>query len=107
MSSLSDFSKNFMPKKKEEKTTQMQGQEEQKSFENQKEKMEENVKSQYNRFSGMNQSEMMSELFKETNRLKQNGQFNYDSLVNAIDNMSGMLSEEQKHKMKELLKQLR
>lgn len=107
MSSLSDFSKNFTPKKKEEKTTQPQSQEEQKNFKSQNTNIEEDVKKQYNKFSGMNQNEMMSELFKETNRLKQNGQFNYEALVGAIDNMSGMLSEEQKHKMKELLKQFR
>lgn len=103
MSSLSNFSKNFTPKKNEEKASQTQSGTEQ----NQTDYLKQNAEQKYKQYSQMSQSEMMSELFKETNRLKQNGQFNYDALASAIDNLSGVISEEQKELLKALLKQLR
>lgn len=98
MSSLSEFSKKFQPKQNQEKTQQKPTQN--------NNNFEQDVKSNYDKFSGLNQSELFNELHKEGQRLKSTGQFDYNALKNAIDNMSGYISEEQKQKMLELLKQI-
>lgn len=112
MPGLSDFSKNFIPKEKVKKTAQtnediLKENINAKFSKQEQSDMADTIKSNYSRLSNMNQNEMMSELIKESNRLKNNGQFNYNGLVNAIDNMGGMISQEQKQKMKDLLNQIR
>lgn len=109
MSSLSDFSKNFKPKPKQ--TVQNEGEVKQQINQNfsqsQQNKMQDDIASKYDSLKGKSQDQLMSELFKEGQRLKANGQFNYDSLYQAIQNMSGMLSPEQKETMLNLLNKLK
>ena len=112
MSGLFDFSKQFTPKKKEEKEQKTSSEKveeiKNQTFSKQQQStIEDQIKNNYSKLSGMSQSEMMSELMRESSRLKQNGQFDFAALNKAIDGMSGMISEEQKQKMKELLKQIR
>lgn len=104
MSGLSEFSKNYTPKKdnniSKEKIEEMKNQ----NFDkNEQENIEKTFKENYEKLNGLNQNELMGELLKESQKLKNNGQFDYGKLANAINNMSGYINEEQKQKMLELL----
>lgn len=109
MTSLSEFSKNFKPKPKENLKTQEELQQKinQNLNKQQQEKIQEDISSKYQNLKDKDQNELMSELFKEGQKLKANGQFNYDNLYQSIQNMSGMISEEQKETMINLLNKLR
>jgi hypothetical protein len=110
MASLSDFVKKFDKDKKVETTQELKEKAEQMRDEIYKEKGDEfnNLLSgAQERFKDMDQGQLYSELFKEAGRLKSSGQFNYEALSSAIENMSSYITPEQKQTMLNLLKQLK
>ena len=61
----------------------------------------------YNTYKDKQEDELLAELFKNINKQKQNGTFDYNGLVSAINNMSPFLSNEQSVKIKEILEKIR
>ena len=96
MPSLSEFSKKFEPKKKPEQQTV-----------NSQTNVDEQLAQTYQKMAGKSQDELMNELFKEGARLKQNGNFDAQALIKAVEGMGGMLGEEQKQKMIQLINKLK
>ncbi|MGI5842046.1 MAG: hypothetical protein ACOX6H_01970 [Christensenellales bacterium] len=112
MPNLSDFAKEFKQKTSKQNNFQPQAEIKNKINEmgvnpNQKEKLEQNIKANFDKFSGMDSNQLYSQLFQEAQKLKANGNFNYEAIKNAIDNMSSYITPQQKEAMLELLKQLR
>lgn len=65
------------------------------------------VEELYDKYKDKNEDELLNELFKNVNEQKQNGTFNYNSLVNTIEKISPFLTKEQNIKIKELLNKIR
>ena len=65
------------------------------------------VEDVYEKYKDKNEDELLSELYKNINIQKQNGTFNYESLVSAVNKISPFLNNEQKLKIKDLLEKIK
>lgn len=106
MSSLSDFAKNYKPKEKKEMPENLE-QVRQNFSEKENQAFDENAKQAWEKYSNMDENQLQNQLFKEASKLKANGQFDYNSLYSAVQNMGDMISPQQKENMLKLLEQLR
>ena len=68
---------------------------------------EENVSEIYNKFKNKNQDELMGELFKNINKQKAEGTFNYENIQKLTSSLIPYLSEEQVKKMHDILKSIK
>ncbi len=68
---------------------------------------EEEIRQKYNQFSGMNQSQLNAELYKEVARQKSAGTFDYASLSSMVEGMRGSLPESDYQNIKRILETLR
>ncbi len=68
---------------------------------------EEEIRQKYDQFSGMNQSQLNAELFKEVARQKSAGTFDYASLSNMVEGLRGSLPESDYQNIKRILETLR
>lgn len=64
------------------------------------------VEEYYNMYKGKSENELLDELHKHVAKQKQDGTFNIDALSNMLNKLSPFLSEEQRLKMEEILKNL-
>ena len=71
------------------------------------EKETKRVEELYDEYKDKNEDELLSELFKNVNKQKKDGTFNYNSLKSTIDRMSPFLTKEQNLKIKELLEKIK
>lgn len=62
-----------------------------------------NVKQTYDKYSGMSQNQMMSELMQEVSKSKQNGTFDHAKLMENIDALAPIINKDQIEMMKSLL----
>lgn len=67
------------------------------------ENLEENIK----KYQNMSQQDLMSELFKEAGRLKENGSLNENTLNSLKSTLIPMLNDEQKSMLNNILNQLK
>lgn len=65
------------------------------------------VEELYDEYKDKSEDELMQELFKNVQKQKNEGSFNYDSLKTMIDKISPFLNVEQKLKIKDLLEKLK
>ena len=65
-----------------------------------------NVEELYDKYKDKNEDELLSELFKNVAKQKEDGTFNYEGLLNTINKVSPFLSKEQNLKIKEILKNI-
>lgn len=61
----------------------------------------------YNEYKDLSQDELIAELYKHVAKQKQNGTFDYNSLCKMLGEVSPFLTEEQKQKMEQILKDLK
>ena len=61
----------------------------------------------FNKYKNKNQEDLMNELFKNVDKQKQNGNFDYKSLVCMAEKMSPFLSPEQKQNLEILLNKIK
>lgn len=106
MPSLSEFAKNYKPKENKENAQSIEDIRQNFSQEENL-KLDETIKDNWQKYENMSQDQLFNELFSQADKLKANGQFNYDALYNSIQNMDGYLSQEQKQNMLNLLQKLR
>lgn len=64
------------------------------------------VESLYNTYKGKTEDELLEELIKHVAKQKQNGTYDYDSLQSLISKITPYLTNEQKAKLNEVLKQI-
>ena len=67
---------------------------------------EEKVEDLYNKYKDKNEDELLFELLKNVELQKKEGKFNYEALVKIIEKMSPFLSDEQRIRIKEILKKI-
>ena len=67
---------------------------------------EEKVEDLYNKYKDKNEDELLFELLKNVELQKKEGKFNYETLVKMIEKMSPFLSDEQRIRIKEILKKI-
>lgn len=68
---------------------------------------EEELKTKLDNYKDMNSDMLMSELIKETNKQKANGNFNEKTISELSSTLKPMLNDVQKQKLDEILKMLR
>lgn len=68
---------------------------------------EEELKIKLDNYKDMNSDMLMSELIKETNKQKANGNFNEKTISELSSTLKPMLNDVQKQKLDEILKMLR
>lgn len=59
------------------------------------------------RYSGMNESELMMNLMSETRKRKADGSFDMDSIQNGVSAIMPMLDESQKRKLFEIIDRMK
>ncbi|MDD2227567.1 MAG: hypothetical protein PHH71_03200 [Clostridia bacterium] len=72
-------------------------------FESKKSEIEETI----NKYQDMSQSELLSNLFSEVNKQKQQGTFDIEKIENAISGLGAYLTTEQQNNMREMLKKFK
>ena len=60
-----------------------------------------------NKYQNLSQDELMTELFKEARRLKQNGSLNENSLNMLQNTLAPMLNNEQNKQLKDILNRIK
>ena len=60
-----------------------------------------------NKYKDMSQSELLSNLFSEVNKQKQQGTFDIEKIENAISGLSSYLTPEQQNNMREMLRKFK
>lgn len=88
MKSLSDFSKEKLEKEN-------------------KKISEDDIKEAYDKYKDLSEDELLSTLFKEVDKQKQNGTFDLENLKSLVSSMSPMLTDEQLNNINNLLERLR
>ncbi len=88
MKSLSDFSKEKLEKEN-------------------KKISEDDIKEAYDKYKNLSEDELLSTLFKEVDKQKQNGTFDLENLKSLVSSMSPMLTDEQLNNINNLLERLR
>lgn len=68
---------------------------------------EQQLQQTLNKFKSMSQNDLMTELLKETNKQKQNGNLNDKKLQDLSNQLKPMLDSSQQAKLDEILKMLR
>lgn len=68
---------------------------------------EENLKKQFESYSKLSKSQLKGELFKEVEKQKKGGSFNFEEIANKIDSIRPMLSNEQIKNLDNLLNQIK
>lgn len=68
---------------------------------------ERELKKQFDQYSKLSKPELTKELFKEVEKQKQDGNFNFNNLANKIEGIRPMLSEEQIKNLDNLLNQIK
>lgn len=61
----------------------------------------------YEKYSDMSEENLMKELFEQTKKQKQAGTLNNESIDNVYNNLSPLLSEEQKKNLENLIKAIK
>lgn len=92
--SLSDFSKNFDYETNENK---------QKEFVNLDQSDKDLLKNRYNELKNKSHDELTDELYKEVERQKENGTFDFDTLRKSVNAISSFISPEQLENINQLL----
>lgn len=64
---------------------------------------EDDVKRTYEKYNGMTQDQLMRALFNEVNASKQNGSFDIEQIKRFYREVSPMLSNEQREKMRSII----
>ena len=72
----------------------------------QKKPTEEELRKKVEHYSKFSQDKLLSELFSQVEKKKQNGEFNFENLVNQIEGIKPMLSPDQIKNIDKLLKQI-
>ncbi|MBO4412905.1 MAG: hypothetical protein J5779_02715 [Clostridia bacterium] len=65
------------------------------------------IRNKVNEYSQMDEQQMMSKLFQEVQKSKQNGSFNYNDLSTKLNSVKGYLTDEQIQKLEKLLEKIR
>jgi hypothetical protein len=97
MPSLSEFSKNFVPKQKPQQNEQI----------NVSELDQQKIAQEFQKLSGQSQDELMQQLFEQSARLKAQGKFDANALIKAVESMGNMLDANQKQKMLDLINKIK
>lgn len=66
-----------------------------------------NLQETLSKYQNLSQEELMSELFKEANKLKQNGTLNENNLNILQSTLSPMLNKEQNQQLKNILNKIK
>lgn len=66
-----------------------------------------NLQESLNKYQNLSQDELMTELFKEAGRLKQNGSLNENSLNMLQNTLAPMLNNEQNKQLKDILNRIK
>lgn len=78
-----------------------------KNEENTKQSKQENLKDIINTYQQKSNSELREQLFQEVAKQKENGTFDAVKLERMLDGLGGLLTDEQKKNVKELLNQIK
>lgn len=92
MSNLSDFAKDYKPKEK---------------ILEKEEEVKDTIQERYEHYKDFSQDQLLSELYRQIELQKSRGEFDYNSLKNSVELMSGYLNQEQKQKLLTLLESLK
>lgn len=65
------------------------------------------VEELYDEYKDKNEDELLAELFKNVQKQKQDGTFDYDALVNTVNKIAPFLTKEQNLKIKDLLEKIK
>lgn len=68
---------------------------------------EEILKEKYNQFKNLSKEELNTQLYKEVARQKSSGTFNYEALSNMVENLRGVLPENDYKNIKRILETLK
>ena len=68
---------------------------------------EDYIKNKVNEYASLSENEMMSKLYSEVKKSKNNGTFNYNDLSSKLDSIKSYLTPEQKNKLEALLEKIR
>lgn len=70
-------------------------------------KTEKKVEDMYNKYKGKSEDELISELYKNIEKQKKDGTFNYENIENMAKKLSPFLNQNQRKKMQELLENIK
>lgn len=73
----------------------------------QKQNIQNDVNSNYSKYSTMNENQLKNELFKEAFKMKKNGTLDEKMLENFYNEMSGSMTNEQRKKLRTLINSLK
>lgn len=68
---------------------------------------DENAEEIFNKYKDMEQDQLLLELYKNIEKQKKDGTFNYNGLCEMVEKMSPFLSKEQNLKIKQILKEIK
>lgn len=68
---------------------------------------EETLKEKFDEYKNLNQQELNSKLFSEVARQKAEGSFDYEKLSSMVENLKGMLPEQDYYNIKRILESLK
>lgn len=77
------------------------------NFNNDTENQQEKLINKYNEYKDMSSSQLSSELFKEVQRQKNEGTFDYNKLENMIESLKENLTEENYNNIKRILESIK
>lgn len=66
-----------------------------------------NIEENLNKYKNLSQNDLMNELFKEANRMKENGSLNEESLNMLKNTLSPILDSEQNKKLNEIINKIK
>lgn len=98
MKNFSEFIENFEQKEKSSKKINEQ---------DLKNKYEQKIKEDYMKYSTYSEDELTNLLFKEVQRQKQQGTFDFERLKNAVEMLMPYITPEQKQKINNILSNIK
>jgi len=79
------------------------------NFNNQKKEQlkEQDIRNKFDEYKDMSKDQLNSQLFQEVARQKAEGSFDYEKLESMVNNLRGMISEQDYNNIKRILENLR
>lgn len=114
MSSLSEFSKNYVPT---EKVSEQAKKDLEQKIENKlkvenvsakdKDILQEKIQSGFEKYKDYDENQLLNEFLKQIDKQKKDGTFNYENLKNSVNGILPFLNDGQKQKIFEVLNKIR
>lgn len=77
------------------------------NFNSETENQQEELMNKYNEYKNMSESQISGELFKEVQRQKNNGTFDYEKLEKMVESLKDNLPEENYNNIKRILQSIK